>query len=229
MNYVIYNIYKNMLLKTFIIICSQSTFFLHNQPFLEKCKKKMNDKFNLKSKYKDKVNYQISLQSLFIALINQFATISMNKRNVRTTVTLPFLSINQIKFENEEDTIDLWDFIEERIHTISQNEILKGVKKETANTRIKKYRINYSIQLLEDILFEIGYRFTYKYIRKKDGNISLELVNKIYFNDILIFNKQSIKERGKEINHFLTQLMDQKNYIILEKNDNELQKLIYGK
>ena len=189
----------------------------------------MNDKFNLKSKYKDKVNYQISLQSLFIALINQFSTISMNKRNVRTTVTLPFLSINQIKFENEEDTIDLWDFIEERIHTISQNEILKGVKKETANTRIKKYRINYSIQLLEDILFEIGYRFTYKYIRKKDGNISLELVNKIYFNDILIFNKQSIKERGKEINHFLTQLMDQKNYIILEKNDNELQKLIYGK
>ena len=188
----------------------------------------MSSECNEMKKYSNKLNYQIALQSLFIGLLNQFASISLKKRNVKTSVTLPFLCITQLSF-SPNDTVFLWELIEEKINKMYQYDIQNGVKQNTAQSRVKRNRIIQSIQILEDMLFQFGYRFGYKFIYKKNGNVSLELVHEIYFNKVLQFSTENIKEKGSQINEYLRNAMNQRQYIEIDQNNDVLQSLLYGK
>ena len=180
-------------------------------------------------KYKDKINYQISLQSIFICLINKYASIKFKRRTVKTSVTLPFLSISEIAF-SEIDTIPINDFIQERVKQIYEYDIKNGIKESTANSRLKKNRIIYSIEFLEDILFELGYQFNYTFIFRKNRTICGEIVEDIFYkhnNQQIHYSNHFIKKIGEKVNTFLYTQIDHQSHFSIEKNDPTIQAFLF--
>ena len=178
-------------------------------------------------KYKDKTDYQISLEAFFIALINQYATITIKKRTVKTSVTLPYLCITEISF-NHFDTIKVDDFIQNRIKQEYDSDIINGIKEATAHSRLKKKRIILALQFLEDILFELGYRFHYTFFRRKNKTVCGELVSEIFKLDVnqlksneqqknevvhpsIFYSDSEIKKVGVKINAYLYNVLEKKN------------------
>ncbi|EDR23984.1 hypothetical protein EDI_156670 [Entamoeba dispar SAW760] len=169
-------------------------------------------------KYKDKVNYLISLQSIYLALLNKYATIELKRRSVKSTVTLPFLCVSRITF-SQLDSILVWKFIEDKIHHIFVLETKNNIGKTIAASHIKKNRLNISIQLLEDFLFEKGYRYMYSLFYRKDGTIAGEVNIGIYCNNILKYDINAIKTIGSSINHYLTDQLKNNPTLDITKGD----------
>ncbi|BFU21910.1 hypothetical protein KM1_073910 [Entamoeba histolytica HM-3:IMSS] len=169
-------------------------------------------------KYKDKVNYLISLQSIYLALLNKYATIELKRRSVKSTVTLPFLCVSKITF-SQLDTILVWKLIEDKIHHIFVLETNNNIEKAIAASHVKKNRLNVSIQLLEDFLFEKGYRYTYSLFYRKDGSISGEVSIGIYCNNILQYDINAIKTIGSSINNYLTSQLKNNPTVDITKGD----------
>ena len=176
-------------------------------------------------KYKDKINYQIALESVFIALINQHATITIKRRSVKTSVTLPYLCITEIMF-NDTDIVFLEDLVQNRVKLEYDTDLVNGTKETTAYSRLKKKRIIIALELLEDILFELGYRFNYVYLRRKNKSIAGEIVDEIVKNENVSYSDVFIKKVGVKINAYLYDVIEKSTILVLEKNNPLLQQFL---
>ncbi|EKE39181.1 hypothetical protein ENUP19_0317G0088 [Entamoeba nuttalli] len=175
--------------------------------------------------YKDKINYQVSLQSIFIGLINRYAKIMLKRRTVKATVTKPFLCIEFIEFE-ETDTILFWEFIENMIKSMYNEDRKNNIKETTASERLKRNRIIYSIHLLEDILGELGFSFKHQTIKRKNGQIALEFVVGIFYDNSMIMMEEGIVKKGGELNQYFMKLLKTTQFVVIAKDNTDVQTII---
>ena len=152
------------------------------------------------------VNYQCSVESILLVLLSQYCKIEISKPSKKCLVTQQFLKIMTINF-GEDDSINVNDLIDKRCISRKEYEIKNDSNESTASRRIQGYKRIETIHLLVDLLREFNYKFKSKYVEGKKGVLKLEVVESIYHNDKLLFDLDTIHQKGCRINNFLYDLI----------------------
>ncbi|ELP94241.1 hypothetical protein EIN_186780 [Entamoeba invadens IP1] len=172
--------------------------------------------------YKNVTNQKMLEQAIFIVLINRHAEVMIKRRNVKPSVTLPFVCISQIAF-SVNDSVLFSQMVEEKITSIMKDEISKGVKESTATERMKKNRIKQTNYFLIDILSELGYKYTWIIESKKVGTAPHEIIESIVCTNGQVIQRDDIEKSGKKISEFLAQAVKEKPCVLFERNEPRLQ------
>ena len=115
---------------------------------------------NIKRKtFKNVRNYIVDQQAVFIALINQYATISISRPAKKSKLTQQRIKVERIEF-NEKDFIEVNAFVKTRSNEKYENDLENGIPRKTAIRRLTQYKILENQHLLSDVLFQLGYRFS---------------------------------------------------------------------
>ncbi|ELP95120.1 hypothetical protein EIN_427860 [Entamoeba invadens IP1] len=156
--------------------------------------------YKRKYQFREKRNYQVSQQGIFLAIINQYFEIDLLNPIKRSNVATQILRIDTLK--RGEDIIHFNSFLEERCQTLFKNDIANGVSTKTAMRRLETNKVAEGLHLLIDILLELGYFFTSKVSKGVNGFQRIETV-KIIHTKNRTFNRKMIEEIGQEANAFL--------------------------
>ena len=148
------------------------------------------------------INYQCSVEGILLALLTQYCQVEISKPSKKCLVSQQFLKITKISFGNK-DEINVNELVDRRCKARKEYEIQNDSNEQTASRRIQSYKRIETIHLLIDILREFNYSFKSQYVEGKKGVLKLEVVEEIYFQNKLLFDNESIHQKGCKINNFL--------------------------
>ncbi|KAL7712684.1 TATA-binding protein-associated phosphoprotein [Entamoeba marina] len=151
---------------------------------------------------KNKKSFQLSI---LVALLNKYCCFVIERPKKRSQITHHLFKIKEIIFDNE--TLDVEDFLQKRCLHLLKKEIDNGGSMECALRRIEKEKMNALFELLMDIANEYGYFFETVKMRKKSVRSNVDFIEKIYYNNKLIFNSDIICEKGAIVSDYLLSLI----------------------
>ena len=177
-------------------------------------------------------NYFCYENDVLIALLNKFASITLKKAIKQSSLTSTLPVIISIKFIHDNllfstDDINLEELSEIQCSLlIHQSKDKENISQRTMMRRKEKNKEIFKMNLMMDILMEIGYSYESKLSNKTEKTIQLERINNIYNKGKSILNRTMIEKKGQIINEYLTEQLQNKNYIILTANDRNIQDMI---
>ena len=170
-------------------------------------------------------NYQTQQQSIFIAILNQHYTITIELPKKKSIVSLPFLKI--IKLQNEEEEILVNDKVSTIVKDLYEYDIKNGVSEKTATRRFEVNRITECIKLLSDVAIRKGFEIEAYNIGKKRTR---ENVQKISFDGVQL-NINDIVTKGSKISNILVKERmvkhNKSGVYILQKQDLEIMSMLF--
>ncbi|GAB1221536.1 hypothetical protein ENUP19_0082G0065 [Entamoeba nuttalli] len=166
--------------------------------------------------FKDVRNYKVYEQSIFLALLNQYFDITLRLPIKQAKVFEQILVIDSIS--REEDYVDVVCFIDKRCSERYNFDLTHGVSKKTCQRRFETNKLTESLHFLSDVIAEFGYVLERRNTKGKKGTLKCDLIDKIFLNDKLLFNKDDIIKKGKLINQYLCELFVSSR-ITVKKND----------
>ncbi|BFU23982.1 hypothetical protein EHI8A_174860 [Entamoeba histolytica HM-1:IMSS-B] len=169
------------------------------------------------SSFRKTRNVQANQQSVFLALINKYFTITLISPKKRSTVAQQMVTIQNIQYKD--DIVEVEEFIIRRLKEINVRDISNGVSSKTASRRWENNKIAEINNLLIDILKELGYSFNSKLTNGKSTTVKNEIVSSILFNGKLILTSEQINIHGKSLNNSLNSLFVDNKIITLNRND----------
>ncbi|ELP91855.1 hypothetical protein EIN_397350 [Entamoeba invadens IP1] len=155
----------------------------------------------VKYSYKKIRDGHVANESVIIALLSQFADVTVHKPFGKSLVSLPFIPVETIKFQKD-DYIDVELFIERRLKERKIFDIQNGIDEKTADRRIKKYRIPTTVVFLSDLLNEFGVISISTQTCGKNKACVVYYINTIV-TSFGIFTKDKLVEIGRKINEEL--------------------------
>ncbi|ELP83379.1 hypothetical protein EIN_372840 [Entamoeba invadens IP1] len=171
------------------------------------------NKLKFKEKQMYSMNVQVDVQAVFIALLSQVATLSIGRPHRQSYKTKQFLKIKDITF-NRFDTINILQVIQQRskeqelLISTTDNTSLKTAKRRTQVTKRRE-----TIRLLQDLLSEFGY-----FVEIEKENVDgFEGEITIYKDGLLFLKTEQVREMGKNINIYLTELLNCSKSIVVNK------------
>ena len=177
-------------------------------------------------------NYFCYENAVLIALLNKFASITLKKAIKQSSLTSTLPVIISIKFIHDNllfstDDINLEELSEIQCSLlIHQSKDKENISQRTMMRRKEKNKEIFKMNLMMDILMEIGYSYESKLSNKTEKTIQLERINNIYYKGKSILNRTMIEKKGQMINEYLTEQLQNKNYIILTANERNIQDMI---
>ena len=175
--------------------------------------------------FRNKRNYQVSQQCVFLALLNQYFDIKVKSPPKCSTVAQQFIRIDKLyqtvdgKSENE---LEIENFINARCRRLYELDLEKGITKKTANRRSETNRITETVHYLMDLLREFDYFFNVTIIDGKKGTLRVENVVDTRFHPLcstyIVMNKESILSCGQAINNAICTVVGcTKNSIVFNR------------
>ena len=145
-------------------------------------------------------NKQSIQQLMLLALLNRHCTIVLKKTR-KSVLTAQFVGIERIEF-NDDDMINVSEFLTRRVKEQYDFDISHGVDKKTAIRRMQTNRRIETMRLLVDLLVELGYTIIAKYAKGKHETNKMDIIESItYKGNALHIHSQSI---GDELNEFFS-------------------------
>lgn len=175
--------------------------------------------------FKNVRNYIVQQQAVFVALLNQYATVTISRPAKKSKLTQQRIKVESISF-NTNDIIEVNNFVKKRSNQMYQHDLDVGIPRKTAIRRLTQYKILENQHLLSDILFHLGYRFTTYFTVGKNNTPKREIVDEIYLNNKLMYNKLSIISYGNCINEYLCSKLMLDKSVTFEKHDSVLQSFL---
>ena len=151
--------------------------------------------------YSNHRNYQVFQQSILICLLNKYADITIKRERKRSNVTLPFFTISNVVF-NDNDIIDIDSYVQKRCIEIKEYDLNHNINIKTATRRFKTNRITEVIHTLIDLLRIQNEEIKTTMTRYKEGIKQSETMIKCQIEDREM-NENEIKKYGEYINSFL--------------------------
>ncbi|ELP87523.1 hypothetical protein EIN_098500 [Entamoeba invadens IP1] len=170
-----------------------------------------------KNKYQAYKNYQVYQEAVLIDMLVPFCDIVFGRPSKRTTTTLQFLFIKELRFDGY--VVDVSEFIESRCEDISNMEKKKGVKEKTSMRRCENNKFTECLHLLIDILTELGYFFNTSKSQGKNGIAKSETIQRIFKDNKCLFSKQEIMGLGKEIHQRIVKTVTSNPNFVLTANE----------
>ena len=169
--------------------------------------------------FKRNRNYQCEQQAVLLLLLNQYFDITIKKPQKTKCESQPFFKI--IQMVNGDDVVEVNALIEKRCEEIAQKDVENGINEKTANRRKIVNRHVETLHLLNDILSMKGCIFNSKMTTGNHGVVK-ETIHSLQFGDWSL-NKEQISSYGRQMNVFLSELIQQeKGMVLLKKEENVL-------
>lgn len=178
-----------------------------------------------KSKFNQWKNYQAVQECILIGLLNPYCDIRIKKPYKKSTVTIPFVVIEKIIF-NQHDSINIAEFIEKRCQERMEYELKIGVSPQTALRRYKTNKFTETIHLLMDLLIEKGFFFHTSIPPQKQHCQPHETIHSIFDKEGKYYTKNSIISTGTLINTYFTTHFQKHATFTLKRKDKRIQHLI---
>ena len=160
-------------------------------------------------------------QAFLIVLLNQFFSITLKKQSKKCTITIPTPKIDKIR--NANDLIEVKQLSEKQCELICGKDLLTNKTIQRRFTKNKQYFIQ---NFLIDTLREFGYYFHSKYSKKTSKTIRLERIQNVFFNYRYSYGFDDIQKIGKEVNSYLSDLLQKENSYTLNQNESFLSQFI---
>ncbi|KAL7713709.1 TATA-binding protein-associated phosphoprotein [Entamoeba marina] len=170
-------------------------------------------------------NFQTLQQSLCIALLSQYATITIKQPAKKSTVTQQYMRIKSIDFGNG-DVINLNEFLKKRCTEQKEDDIHSGVSIKTATRRYQNNKKIELLHLLVDLLDLKGYVFESRYTEGKPGTNKQESIKKVIKRNRVIVNSNELIEKSEAINTLLAKKLElAKKELVIPKSRGDLYRL----
>ncbi|EKE39555.1 hypothetical protein ENUP19_0194G0020 [Entamoeba nuttalli] len=157
-------------------------------------------------------NYETMQHAILISLLSPFCGFSIKKPRKKAIVRHCMPRLKSLLFENEEiEVIKLADTL---CRPIFENEVEKGMNKQTAFRRFEKNKRIFVINLLYDLCLEKGYFFDARQSRKTEKTIRLDRIKRIFFKGRYLMDFDELMEQGELINDYLNRIVSDKRGVI---------------
>ncbi|BFU20330.1 hypothetical protein EHI8A_212780 [Entamoeba histolytica HM-1:IMSS-B] len=176
----------------------------------------INTSVKQQNKYQIYKNYQVYQESILIKLLLPYCDIVFGKPSKKTTTTLQFLNIKELKFKNY--SINITEYIERRCKEIIEMERRKGVKEKTSLRRYENNKFTECLHLLMDILSEFGYFFNTTKSQGKNGIAKSETIQQIFYKGFFMFSREQVELFGKNYHNSLIQSINENSNLVITNN-----------
>ena len=174
--------------------------------------------------FKNVRNYIVQQQAVFIALINQYASVTISRPAKKSKLTQQRIKVEKIAFDQDEIFVN--EFVKKRSNERYNSDLKHGIPRKTAIRRLTQYKIMENQHLLSDILFHLGYRFSTYFTVGKNNTPKREIVDKIVWNQKILFDKLTIITHGNAINEYLCSQLSFEKSVTFERDNPFLQSLL---
>ncbi|BFU25306.1 hypothetical protein CL6EHI_198780 [Entamoeba histolytica] len=179
--------------------------------------------------YVDNRNYQSKVRAFCIALLNRHCDVEVKQRRNVKVLTLPFFQIKKLQFNNSEDgVIDLQELVKRRVYGLEEKDIQNNINIQRVMYRKKKNGYRESINIINDILSEIGYFICSTQTPGRYSSVKMDIVKSIIVNGV-VYNKNEIERIGEEICKEIEKRIGKEKTVLVKQNDNKLSKLLKEK
>ncbi|ELP83771.1 hypothetical protein EIN_470050 [Entamoeba invadens IP1] len=161
-------------------------------------------------------NNQVYEQMVLLWIINKRFSISLKCPNKKATVFEQFLTVEYIW--DTFDEIEVKKVVYERCSLRYQQDLNCGISQKTAKRRKNNNYTIECLQLLVDIVRELGFFVETEQCGGKKVNFKEEYIKYIYYDGVLLFNSNSIQIFGKTIIDTLNCKYTNLRSIVLEKD-----------
>ncbi|ELP89405.1 hypothetical protein EIN_389900 [Entamoeba invadens IP1] len=173
------------------------------------------------AKKRENKSFEAYQQAVLLSFLNQYCSITIEKRRRQPTVTTSIPNIKSLRFEAEE--IDVARLAEERCSQTFDEKHFTGKNQQTATRRVQKNKRIFIHNFLLDVLVEKGFFFNSKMSKKSKRGFQLERLKHVFFNNQFIMGKKEIETVGEQVNTILCKLVtDTVSVVTIEKNDPRL-------
>ncbi|ELP85895.1 hypothetical protein EIN_134390 [Entamoeba invadens IP1] len=169
--------------------------------------------FQSKIDYKNFETYQ---QSVLIAILSKFATITIKKPRKATKVTEVHPLIQTIDFGD--DMVNVASLACSKCQLNYKKDCNK-MKYHAAFCRFEKNKKNFVQNLLIDMLLEFGFFFESKMAKKSTKTIQLERIASVFYKGRLTLDFQEFVLCGKEVTDYIGKEFQRNQSTIVIKND----------
>ncbi|EKE41577.1 hypothetical protein ENUP19_0085G0018 [Entamoeba nuttalli] len=174
-----------------------------------------------KEKFQAFRNYQTQQQTFLLALLNKNCSITISKPFKTSKVCLQFFKIETLKF-SDTDIIQFESFVSQRCKQREKFDMKNGISEKTARRRSESNKRIISLGLMKDILTEHGAVFETERTSGKNGALVIETICSVNI-DGKQFSKSDIERIAQTIYTLLIRRMRLCSFLILTKNDDEIQ------
>ncbi|KAL7721797.1 TATA-binding protein-associated phosphoprotein [Entamoeba marina] len=172
-----------------------------------------------KKELKDFESIQLSIQ---LSLLNKYCSFVLQKPEKQSKVTLPFVKVLSVIFEEE---INVEQLAEQSSNYYLNKDKESGAKSNVLFRRFERNKKAFILNFLQDLLYLLGYSFVIKQSNCK-CILAFDRISCIYHNKILIMNKDEMIWRGKIINSYLINQLDKNTTVSIKKNDSMIEKYL---
>ncbi|ELP88343.1 hypothetical protein EIN_227660 [Entamoeba invadens IP1] len=187
-----------------------------------RCSKKNNSEV-----FRDKRNYLVTLQSVLIGLLNKHFEVTIIPPKKRSTVALQVFHIGVLK--RGEDVIDFDCFTTKRQEEIFKWDLKNGITQKTAMRRLARNKVEDPIQILIDVLRELGYTFHSVFTSGQNGAPITEKVMSVTTPENEILGKEYLIRTGEEIHRAILAKQSKNETLILSLGDEALSSYFVAK
>ncbi|ELP95092.1 hypothetical protein EIN_253760 [Entamoeba invadens IP1] len=174
--------------------------------------------------YQERRSNHVLTEVVCIAILDEFASIQIERPSRRTFIAHPFIPIEMVSFDSK-DEILFESVVERRIKERMALDMENGVTEQTALRRLKKNRTTESIHLLVDILQEKGIHIGCKHSRGSNNVMVIDYIQSINYKN-RVYNIDELEKIGQEIHSHLSLLFEKNKKITLARNDRTLRSFL---
>ncbi|ELP93217.1 hypothetical protein EIN_055220 [Entamoeba invadens IP1] len=166
------------------------------------------------NEFKDMLCYQ---QAVVLALLNRYCSFEIERPGKESTITCTLPKVTKIKFG--EYSVDIRKKAEDLTLKLTSDTEKKKLKEKTVKRRTAKSASAYVNNYMIDVLSELGFFFNTKLSKKSSKSFRLERVSEIFYNGVLVFDRNQIQHMGREINTFFNEILKTSKTASFFKND----------
>ena len=161
---------------------------------------------------------------MLIGLLNEVCGFTITRPKKQSIVTTNIPILNTLHFEKEE--FDIENIVDEHYREEYNRDKEREQFNQTAFRRFEKNKRNFLQSLLIDICIEKGFFFESKFARHSKKVMSIERIQRVYYNGTFLYEIEEIYNKGKAINSYLMGLLSNKHFIRIERNDPVIKSLL---
>ncbi|EDR29876.1 hypothetical protein EDI_348860 [Entamoeba dispar SAW760] len=169
-------------------------------------------------------NLQVHQEMVLLSLLNQYFNITLRIPPKKASVYGQIAIVEMIW--NKEMRIDFNNIIKQRCQERAQQDILIGVSEKTAERRKRSNSIRETLNVLTDMIRELGYFVETKESGGKRGTIKMEYITRIYLNHHLLYDEQTIRNLGYVLNNKLNHTHTIFGTIVVSQNNTKVNSIL---
>ncbi|ELP86294.1 hypothetical protein EIN_115080 [Entamoeba invadens IP1] len=150
-------------------------------------------------------NTVVHQQVVLLSLLNSQFSFLLRLPNKKSLVYDQNFSIDSIT-DAYGNSFDFNSFVQIRVEQRLSIERGDGIPEKTLSRRRQNYIIAERTKFLVDLLREAGYFISTVETGGKKNMLKTEIVTQIFYNGVLMFDKDAIRECGRVVSHNITTL-----------------------